>query len=78
VPPCGGRKGNIMKIAVIGYFTGDNRITVSYDTVNDNFFIEEVYKDIVLGVTIGFSYSASSKEEVRESLERFKKDFYNK
>ena len=58
-----------MKIACVGYIFSDNRITVAYDTVNKNFFVEEEYKDT------GFSYSVESKEEVRESLNRFKKSF---
>ena len=64
-----------MKIAVIGYIIGGNRITVSFDTVNENFFIEEEYRDRDLGVRTGFSYSVKSRKEVRESLSRFKKDF---
>ena len=35
-----------MKIAGIGYIFGSNRFTVSYDTVNKKFFIEEEYKDV--------------------------------
>ena len=60
-----------MKIAGIGYILGSNRITVSYDTVNKKFFIEEEYKDV--GIKTGFNYSVKSKKEVRESLNRFKK-----
>jgi hypothetical protein len=71
-----GRKERcIMKIAVIGYIIGDNKIIVSYDAVNEEILVEEVYKDRDLGVTVGFSYSVKSREEVRESLERFKKSF---
>ena len=57
-----------MIIACVGYIFGSNRITVSYDTVNKKFFVEE-YKDKDIG------YSVKSKEEVRESLNRFKKSF---
>ena len=64
-----------MKIACIGYFTRDNKITVSYDTVNKKYLISEEYRDRDIGATIGFSYSIKSKKEVKESLERFKKDF---
>lgn len=62
-----------MNIAVIGYIFGSNRFTVSYDTVNKNFFVEEEYKDKDIGIKMGFSYSVKSKEEIRESLDRFKK-----
>ena len=64
-----------MKIAVIGYIIGSNSITVSYDTVNKKFLVEEKYKDRDIGITMGFNYSVKSKVEVRESLERFKKSF---
>ena len=64
-----------MKIAGIGYIFGDNKITVSYDTVNKNFFVEEEYRDRDVGIKTGFNYSVKSKKEVRESLERFKKAF---
>ena len=64
-----------MKIAVIGYILSSNRITVSYSTTNKNFVIEEEYKDRDIGIKMGFSYSVNSKEEVRESLNRFKKSF---
>ena len=62
-----------MKIAVIGYIIGGNRITVSYDTVEKKFFIEEEYKDDIS--VIRFNYSVKSRKEVRKSLQRFKKDF---
>ena len=62
-----------MKIACVGYIFGSNRITVSYDTVNKKFFVEEEYKDV--GIKMEFSYSVKSRKEVRESLERFKKSF---
>ena len=65
----------IMKITVIGYILGSNSITVSYDTVNKNFLVEEEYKDRDIGIKTGFSYSVKSKKEVRESLNRFKKSF---
>ena len=65
----------MMKITMIGYIFGDNKITVSYDTVNKKFLVEEKYKDRDIGIKMGFSYSVKSKEEVRESLERFKKSF---
>lgn len=64
-----------MKIAVIGYILGSNSITVSYDVVNKKFLVEEEYKDRDIGIKMGFSYSVKSKEEVRESLDRFKKSF---
>ena len=64
-----------MKIAVIGYIFGENKITVSYDTVNKNFFVSEEYRDRDIGVKTGFNYSVKSREEVRESLKRFKKSF---
>lgn len=65
-----------MKIAVIGYLTKDNKITVSYDTVNKKYIISEEYKDDIS--IIGFSYSVKTKGEVKESLKRFKKDFYTR
>ena len=65
----------IMKITVMGYIFGDNKITVSYDAVNKKFLVEEEYRDRDIGVKMGFSYSVKSREEVRESLERFKKSF---
>lgn len=64
-----------MKIAVIGYILASNRITVSYSTTNKNFVVEEEYKDREVGIRTGFSYNVKSKEEVRESLNRFKKNF---
>ena len=64
-----------MKIACVGYIFGDNKITVSYDTVNKKFLIEEEYMDRYIGIKTGFSYSVKSREEVRESLNRFKKSF---
>lgn len=64
-----------MNIAMIGYIFGDNKISVSYDTVNKKFLIEEEYKDRDIGIKIGFNYSVKSREEVRESLNRFKKSF---
>ncbi len=65
----------IMKIAVIGYILGSNSITVSYDAVNKKFHVEEEYRDRDIGIKMGFSYSVKSREEVRESLNRFKKSF---
>ena len=65
-------------IACVGYIFGANRIAVSYDTVNKKFFIEEEYRDKDIGIKTGFNYSVKSKEEVRESLNRFKKSFANK
>ena len=64
-----------MKIAGIGYILGSNRITVSYDTVDKKFFIEEEYRDRHIGIKTGFNYSVKSRKEVRESLNRFKKSF---
>ena len=65
-----------MKIACVGYIFGDNKITVSYDTVNKMFVVEEEYKDI--GVKMGFNYSVKSKKEVRESLNRFNQQLKGK
>ena len=65
----------IMKSTMIGYIIGDNKITVSYDTVNKKFLVEEEYRDRDIGIKTGFSYSVKSKKEVRESLDRFKKSF---
>lgn len=62
-----------MKIAIIGYIIGDNKITVSYD--NKKYLVEEEYKDRDIGIKMGFSYSVNSRGEVRESLNRFKKSF---
>ena len=62
-----------MNIMMIGYIIGDNKITVSYD--NKKFLVEEEYKDRDIGIKMGFNYSVKSKEEVRESLNRFKKSF---
>lgn len=62
-----------MNIMMIGYIIGDNKITVSYD--NKKFLVEEEYRDRDIGIKMGFSYSVNSKEEVRESLDRFKKSF---
>lgn len=63
----------IMKSTMVGYTLGSNSITVSYDAVNKKFIVEEEYKDKDVGVTMGFNYSVKSREEVRESLNRFKK-----
>ena len=59
-----------MKIACIGYIFGENKITVSYDTVTKMFAVEEEYRYI--GIKTRFNYSVKSREEVRESLNRFK------
>ena len=64
-----------MKIACVGYIFGENKITVSYDTINKKFLVEEEYRDRDIGIKTGFSYRVKSKEEVRESLNRFKKSF---
>ena len=64
-----------MKSTMIGYIFGDNKITVSYDETNKKFLIEEEYKDEDVGIKMGFNYSVKSREEVRESLDRFKKSF---
>lgn len=66
-----------MKSTMIGYILGSNSITVSYDTVNKKFLVEEEYRDRDIGIKTGFSYSVKSKKEVRESLDRFKKSFNN-
>ena len=65
----------ITKISVIGYIICDNKITVSYDAVSKKFLVEEKYKDRDIGITMGFNYNVKSREEVRESLDRFKKSF---
>ena len=62
-----------MKIAGIGYIFGDNKITVSYDTVNKMFVVEEEYRDRYIGIKTGFNYSVKSRKEVCDVLERFKK-----
>ena len=67
-----------MNIACVGYIFGDNKITVSYDTVNKMFVVEEEYRDRDIGIKTGFSYSVKSREEVRESLNMFKKSFNNR
>lgn len=67
-----------MEIAIIGYIFGENKITVSYDTVDKIFFIREEYLDEDIGVKMGFSYSVKSKKAVRGALKRFKRDFRNK
>ena len=64
-----------MKITMIGYILDDNRITVSYDEKNKKFLVKEEYKDRDIGITMGFNYSVKSREEVMESLNRFKKSF---
>ena len=64
-----------MKIACVGYFFGENKITVSYDTENEIFIVDEVYRDRVLGITVRFNSIVESREEVKESLNRFKKSF---
>lgn len=58
---------------MIGYIIGDNKITVSYDTVNKKFIVEEEYRDRDIGIKMGFNYSVKSREEVRDVLDRFKK-----
>ena len=65
----------MMKSTMIGYLLGSNSITVSYDAVNKKFLVEEEYRDRDIGIKMGFSYSVKSREEVRESLNRFKKSF---
>ena len=65
----------IMKITMIGYIFGDNKITVSYDTVNKKFLVEEEYRDEDIGIKMGFNYSVKSREEVQDVLERFKNSF---
>lgn len=58
---------------MVGYILGSNSITVSYDAVNKKFIVEEEYRDRDIGIKMGFNYSVKSREEVRESLNRFKK-----
>ena len=62
-----------MRIAGIGYIFGDNKITVSYDTVTKMFAVEEEYRDRYIGIKTRFNYSVKSRKEVSESLNRFKK-----
>ena len=64
-----------MKITMIGYIIGSNRITVSYDETNKKFLVEEEYRDEDIGIKMGFNYSVKSREEVQNVLERFKKSF---
>lgn len=64
-----------MKITMIGYIICDNSIIITYDAVNKKFLVEEEYRDRDIGVKMGFNYSVKSREEVRESLDRFKKSF---
>lgn len=64
-----------MKIALIGYIFGDNKLTVSYDTVDKKFIVSEEYKEKYFGIRTAISYSVESREEVKESVNRFKKDF---
>ena len=68
-------KSRASNIAVIGYFFGENKITVSYDTEYEIYIVDEVYRDSELGVTVGFRSIVESKEEVKESIQRFKKSF---
>ena len=62
-------------IIVIGYIFGSNSIIITYDETNKKFLVEEEYRDRDIGIKMGFSYSVKSREEVRESLNRFKKSF---
>ena len=64
-----------MKITMIGYIFCSNSITVSYDTVNKKFLVEEEYRDEDIGIKMGFNYSVKSREEVQDVLERFKNSF---
>ena len=76
VRAAGKEKGEMdMNIAVIGYIFGENKITVSYDTENEIFIVDEVYRDRDIGIKIRFRSIVESKEEVRESIQRFKKSF---
>ena len=68
-------KSRASNIAVIGYFFGENRITVSYDTEYEVFIVDEVYRDSELGVTMRFNSIVNSREEVKETLNEFKKSF---
>lgn len=67
-----------MKIACIGYAARGNRITVSYDTVSKEYIIDDSHIDRDFLINVGISYSVKSREEVRESLDRFKKNFWSK
>ena len=60
---------------MIGYIFGSNSIIITYDETNKKFLVEEEYRDRDIGIKMGFSYSVKSREEVRESLNRFKKSF---
>lgn len=64
-----------MKSTMIGYILGSNSITISYDETNKKFLVEEEYKDIDIGIKMGFNYSVKSREEVQDVLERFKNSF---
>ena len=57
------------------YTIGSNDIIITHDKANKKYLVEEEYKDKDIGVTMGFNYSVKSREEVRESLGRFKKSF---
>ena len=60
---------------MISYTIDSNSIIITYDETNKKFIVEEEYRDEDVGIKMGFSYSIKSKEEVRESLNRFKKSF---
>lgn len=60
---------------IIGYIFGSNSIIITYDETNKEFLVEEEYRDEDVGIKMGFNYSVKSREEVRESLNRFKKSF---
>ena len=56
----------IMKIAVIGYILGSNRITVSYDETNKKFLVEEEYRDEESGI-YRYSCKTFSSPESQEA-----------
>ena len=62
-------------IIMIGYIFGSNSIIITYDETNKKFLVEEEYRDRDIGIKMGFNYSVKSREEVSESLNRFKKSF---
>ena len=64
-----------MENEMISYIIDSNSIIITYDETNKKFIVEEEYRDEDVGIKMGFSYSIKSKEEVRESLNRFKKSF---
>ena len=65
----------IMKSEMISYTIDSNSIIITYDETNKKFLVEEEYRDEDIGIKMGFNYSVTSREEVQDVLERFKKSF---